>query len=91
MTWINFEEIEPAAIRLPEERKLQNYLLDTAAVAGKVGVESSVNKNNVAMLRQQLIAEKLRLDCLRAQVIFDESQRLKKRLGITAELDATYY
>jgi len=44
-----------------------------------------------AMLRQQLIAEKLRLDSLRAQVIFDESQRLKKRLGITAELDATYY
>ena len=43
------------------------------------------------MLRQQLIAEKLRLDSLRAQVIFDESQRLKKRLGITAELDATYY
>jgi len=45
----------------------------------------------LAMLRQQLIAEKLRLDSLRAQVIFDESQRLKKRLGITAELDATYY
>jgi Zn-dependent protease with chaperone function/tellurite resistance protein len=91
MTWINFEEIEPAAIRLPEERKLQNYLLDTAAVAGKVGVESSVNKNNVAMLRQQLIAEGLRLDSLRAPAVFDELQRLKRRFGITAELECFLY
>ncbi|MBT6674634.1 MAG: hypothetical protein HOB02_05365 [Proteobacteria bacterium] len=91
MSWSNLKNLEVEEIRLPDERRLQGYLLDTAAIAGKLLRESSAVNKNVGMIRKQLIAEGLRLDNLRAPVVFEALMALKRRFGVTAELECFLY